>query len=99
MFGPCMLCDVVLCIVSSFAIILLRKRERAGCFTLIVFWLSCGFCVLCLFLTGPWVGLFMMAIGAANSIIICIIFKRKFYFKAALISKCSFTSVRISFEF
>ena len=33
-------CDEVLCIFSSLAIILLRKRERAGCFSLFVFLLT-----------------------------------------------------------
>ena len=50
-------CAVVLDVFSSLAIILLRERERerAGCFTLSALWLSV-FCVLCLFLTVPWVG-------------------------------------------
>ena len=39
----------------SFVIILSGERERAGC--LIVFLMSCGCFVLCLFLTVPWVGL------------------------------------------
>ena len=40
-------CDVILSTCSSFAFILLWKK--AGCFTIIVFSLSCN-CVLCLFL-------------------------------------------------
>ena len=38
---------------SSFEIVLTRKRELSGCFTLIVFLVL----FLCLFLTVPWVGL------------------------------------------
>ena len=38
MLGPCF---VVLCVLSGFAIILLKKRELV-CFTLIMEWLSCS---------------------------------------------------------
>ena len=31
----------ILYVLSSFAIILTKKRERAGCFALIVSWMSC----------------------------------------------------------
>ena len=32
-------CYALICVLSSFAIVL--KRERAGCFAFIVFWMSC----------------------------------------------------------
>ena len=40
-----MFCCVLLCVHYSFAIILVGKRERAGCFALFVFPVSCDCCV------------------------------------------------------
>ena len=40
-----MFCCVLLCIYPSFEIILMGKRERAGCFDLFVFLVSPGCCV------------------------------------------------------
>ena len=40
MFGLCFY--AVLDVLSSFAMISLRKRDRAGCLSVIVFLLSCG---------------------------------------------------------
>ena len=42
---------------SSFAIILMVKRELVARFGLIVFLMSCDFYVLWLFIVVPWVGL------------------------------------------
>ena len=38
-------CCALLCVHSSFAIILMGKRERAGCFALFVFLVSCDCCM------------------------------------------------------
>ena len=46
-------CCALLCVHSSFAIISIGKRERAGCFALSVFLV--GVIVVWLFLTMPWV--------------------------------------------
>ena len=40
-----MFCCVLLYVNSSFAIVLMRKKERAGCFALFVFLVSCECCV------------------------------------------------------
>ena len=55
-FGPCFVCYALLCVLSSFDIILTRKRELvtfpqlfSGCLVTVV--------VLWLFRTVPWVGL------------------------------------------
>ena len=40
----------------SFSIILMGKRERTGCLTLIVFLMSCDLCVLWLLLMVSWAG-------------------------------------------
>ena len=48
-------CGVFLSFLSTFAIILLRKR--ADCFTEVVLLLSWGVRILCLFLAVSWVGL------------------------------------------
>ena len=42
LFGPCLVINALLSVLSSFAVILLRKREIVSCFTFIVFMLSCG---------------------------------------------------------
>ena len=51
------MCYALLCVLSSFAIIWKRKRERAGCFAFIVFWVSCYCKCSVALLTVPWVGL------------------------------------------
>ena len=58
-FVPCFLCNT-LCpfpVLSSFAIILARKRESDCCFTFIVFLMSCDCLCPVALLTVPWVGL------------------------------------------
>ena len=57
-FGPCFVMQHFLVLQSS-----PWGRERAGCLTFNVFWMSCSCIVICLFLTVQWVGLWCVIVA------------------------------------
>ena len=60
MFGPCF---VMQYLVSFLVFIYLAEEEIVGCFTLIVFLLSCGCWCICLFLAVPLVNLWSLIVA------------------------------------
>ena len=81
-------CCAELSVVSSFAIILLWKRERAGCFTLIAFKCHLTVSVLCLFLTVSWVCLQCVIVAFPGHIYFPCDFFLKFSFKNQHLEYC-----------